>query len=129
MNESFARTRHMSVNKTNQPFQNGFIYEVFELLDLDIEDYTKSGLMSYCNLIDPVPQNKRSLFRRSNTVDESQPSSKLNSKDYQTDHDKIDEGQEDSSDKDDLDSKYQQFKKGKGHGLCWSVFAERCSQF
>ena len=102
----------MSVNKTNQPFQNYFIYDVFELLDLDIEEYAKCGLMSYCNLIDPVPQNKRSLFRRSNTVDDSQPSSKMAQLYNQTEHDKIDEGQEDSSDKDELDSKYQQFKKG-----------------
>lgn len=59
VNESYARHRHLSINKSSYS-QNSFISDVFELLDLDFEEYLSTGLMSYGSLIDPLYQvNKK----------------------------------------------------------------------
>ena len=42
LNESFIKTRHMSVNKTGAAQHHNFILDVFELLELDFEEYSNT---------------------------------------------------------------------------------------
>lgn len=70
LNESLHKTRHSSIVKasqlTNQK-SNHFVNDVFELLDLDFEEYIRQGEMSYVNLIDPVAHTKQRYYRRTIT--------------------------------------------------------------
>lgn len=100
LNDSFIRARHISVTKANQLSHSHFICDVFELLDLDFDEYSKYGEMSYANLIDPIKQ--RSL-RRAQTVDESATTNRMSyfQMDQTTTCDKIDEAYEELGEPDD----------------------------
>lgn len=85
LNESFiSRNRHLS--HSNKPIHNqtNFMIEVFELLDLDIDEYINTGSYSYAMLID---RNQKRLY------DDSQNTSK----------DRVDFNLEDEEKYDDFD--------------------------
>jgi hypothetical protein len=89
LNESFLnnRTRHVS-HSSKTPQSQQFLYEVFDLLELDYSDYTETGFMSYACLIDPINYFKSNAFKVTRSSEERRSSDDgLNENDNDNDDD------------------------------------------